>query len=110
MAGLVCKKLHPDPGADCKHFFPTPLSDYMWVAWDQPWWEHLHQGHWQMLFIRAVFPLIVNICQHITDNEGDRQVSAQPEVKWTGLCSPERPDPGSEHFKNPVAFSPEEVC
>lgn len=75
MAGLVCKKLHPDPGADCKPFFPTPLSDYMWVAWDQPWWEHLHQGHWQMLFIRAVFPLIVNICQHITDNEGDRQVS-----------------------------------
>ena len=38
--------------------------------------------------------------------EGDRQVSAQPVMKWTGLWSPEHPDLGSEHFKNSVASYP----
>ena len=33
----------------CVHFFPTPHSVTSTpLSWNQPWWEYLHHGNWQM--------------------------------------------------------------
>lgn len=43
---------------------PNPVFiDVALVAWNWPSWENLHQGHWQMMQIRA-FPLGESVVRH----------------------------------------------
>ena len=63
--GLVCHSLprwrqgyarassHQFKIWDCVRLFPnSAFSNFALMAWNQPWWEDLYRGNWQMLQIR----------------------------------------------------------